>query len=144
VRIVQPDPLLDLRRLLPGSFLLAFLAGSSCSVMREVPREEFASAPARQRVRITSRDGRTLRLREVRFTADSLVGTPDVAAKGEDAPPPAQVGFALDEIAVLEQRQVDWFRTGLVAGAGAAGLVLYLLTRDEEETPPPAGGKPVP
>jgi hypothetical protein len=114
-------------------------------VLREVPREQMASEPMRKKVRVTDPDGRTVALRWARFSADSLVGSTATGGPSEDlAADPGLVRMRLEGIARLQQRQVDWFRTSLLAGAAAGAGWLYVLSQDEEEQPPDEGPGKVP
>src|SRR5262249_725216 len=99
-----------------GAVALLLLAAQGRSVMREIPPAQYAAVESRKQVRVTTRDGATFTLKPARFNADSVSGEQRVD-RGAGAPAPAQtVAVPLDQVTRLEERRLDWVRTGIVLG----------------------------
>ena len=54
--------------------LAAFLAGSGCTALRELPRSEYASKPQRNHVRVETVDGLVYEFDYIQVAGDSLTG----------------------------------------------------------------------
>lgn len=106
-----------------------WLAGSSCTSLREIPRGEFKLRPERQRARVVTRDGLVYEFDSARVTADSLYGfrrRDDLEGVVDEF---VTVGLRLDEVERISIRGVDWKRTGAIAGGALAALVGIGLVR---------------
>ncbi len=99
-----------------------WLSGSGCTSLREIPRGDYAARPERERVRVVTREGLLYEFDYAKFAADSVVGFKrrDTESRVEEY---AVFGLALDQVARIATRQVDWTRTGLVGG----GVLLAVL-----------------
>lgn len=102
--------------------IAAWLAGTGCTSLREIPRSEYAAQPERKHVRITTREGLEYEFDYARVEADTLVGYREREVEGI-APEVAMLRIAMDEIATLSVRGVDWYRSGLVGGGVLAAIV---------------------
>ena len=54
--------------------LTAWIAGTGCTTLREVPRSEYAARPQRDHVKITTNEGLDYEFDYVRVDEDTLVG----------------------------------------------------------------------
>jgi hypothetical protein len=102
--------------------LTAWIAGTGCTTLREVPRSEYAARPQRDHVKITTNEGLEYEFDYVRVDEDTLVGYRE---RDNDDPVPdiATLSVALDDIAHLSQRGVDWYRTGIIGGGVLAAVI---------------------
>ena len=118
---------------------LLWLAGSGCTALREVPRDQLGARPERKDVRLATRDGRVYEFDFVRIGGDTLVGyrRRDVEGPIEDY---ATLSFAFADVGSLQARQVDWVRTSVIGGVVAAGIVVAGLSRSGSSDHPPSGG----
>jgi hypothetical protein len=102
--------------------LIAWLAGSGCTSLREIPRTEYAAAPERKNVRIVTQDGLEYEFDLVHVTPDSLYGQ-----RRQDVDGPfdefATMRMSLDDVTRMSTHGVDWYRTGLIGGLGLAALL---------------------
>jgi hypothetical protein len=108
--------------------LACYLTATSCTTLREIPRGQYALAADRKAVRVTTREGLQYEFDYATFDADSMQGfrhRQDVEGPLDQV---ATVHFALDDIAHLESRGVDWYRTSLVGGGILAGVLAVGLT----------------
>ncbi|MDM7973788.1 MAG: hypothetical protein QUT27_12140 [candidate division Zixibacteria bacterium] len=103
--------------------LAVWLAGSGCTALREIPRADYVERVPERPVRIVTRAGDSYELETARIEADSLVGFRRLDVEGaiEEF---AVVRVPLDEVASISARRIDWYRTGLLGGAGVAAIVL--------------------
>ncbi len=101
---------------------LACLAGSGCSALREIPRVDYGAREERRNVRVETVDGLHYEFDVLHVEADSLIGyrRRDVEGTFDEM---ATVRLALDDVAHLQARGVDWYRTTLVAGGALAVIV---------------------
>jgi hypothetical protein len=119
--------------------LLATLAlGSGCSVVREIPRADYAARDERRNVRIVTRDNFEYDFEFVRVSGDTLTG---YRRLDTDSPIDEYraTRLALADIERLQSRRVDWVRTGLV-GAAALGSVIAIGLRSDDPAPATPGG----
>jgi hypothetical protein len=106
---------------------IAGVLASSCTALREIPREDFASRPERRNIRVETREGLVYDFDFVRVHGDSLIGFRrlEVESPFDEF---GQLGFATDDIQRLSARGIDWKRTGLVGGGVIAAVVAAGLT----------------
>jgi hypothetical protein len=114
------------------SALLCLMA-CGCSVAREIPRDQYAARPERRTVRVETRDSTRYEFERVRVAGDSLYGI-----QREDVEGPFEqyrtVGLPLDEVARMSMRQLDWYRTGIIAGVAAAVVLAAVLSQVGDES----------
>lgn len=123
---------------------LLLLAAQGCSAMREIPPGQYAEQETRKQVRVTTRDGTTLTFKPAHFSADSVWGEQRVD-RGAGTPEPAQtVAFPLDQVARLEEKRLDWVRTGIVLGIAAVAGIAAIIANQKNQTPPEQGPGRVP
>jgi hypothetical protein len=124
------------------------LLACGCSVAREIPRDQYAGRPERRHVRVETRAGTRYEFDQVRVAGDSLFGV-----NREDVEGPFEqyrtVGLPLDEVARMSVRQVDWYRSGLIAGVAGAVVLAAILTQTGGGNgggppPGPCGPRPCP
>lgn len=126
-----------------------WLAGSGCTSLREIPRTEYAARPERKYVHVMTRRGLAYEFDYIQIKGDTLVGyrRRDVEGSIEDYD---SLPLALDDVAKLEARQIDWTRTSLLGAAGvavvvAAGMRVASQNSGGESSgggKPPGGGIP--
>ncbi len=121
--------------------LAAWLAGTGCTSLREIPRTDYASTPERKHVRVETREGLVYEFDYVRVSQDSLVGYRRLDVEGPVEEYASQ-GVAFDAIQRLSTRGVDWYRTGLVGGGVLAAVLVAGLTGAPSNNglPDPNGG----
>lgn len=107
---------------------LACLSACGCSVIRELPRDQYASVPERRDVRVETRSGGRHDFERVRANADSLIGWERREVEGSFDEFEA-VRLPLDQVVRMSVRSVDWYRTGLIGGLGLAAALAVVLTR---------------
>jgi hypothetical protein len=102
--------------------LLAWLAGSGCTTLREIPRSDYAARAQNRPIRVLTREGLSYELDAAKVEADTLVGY-----RRRDVQGPIDefdtVRLPLDEVASISARRIDWYRTGLVGGLSMAAIV---------------------
>jgi hypothetical protein len=116
-----------------GAALLLAPLGSACTALRELPREQYAAKAERRHLVVETQDGERHRLDRARFSADSLVGF----RRGDAEADSVALRLALDDVARLSARQVDWYRSGLVGGVVLAGILAAVLAGGKDREPPP-------
>ena len=122
-----------------AAFLAATLAlGSGCSVVREIPRSDYAARSERRNVRIVTRDNFEYDFEFVRVAGDTLTGYRrlDIDSPIDEY---RTTRLALADIERLQSRRVDWVRTGLV-GAAALGSAIAIGLRSDDPEPVTPGG----
>lgn len=102
---------------------LMILASTSCTSLREVPRSDLAARPERKAVAVETRDGLFYQFDFATFDADSMSGFRERADLEGPFGHVTRVRFALEDIAKLSVRTIDWYRTGLIGG-GVIGAAL--------------------
>jgi hypothetical protein len=127
---------------------LLSLAACGCSVMRELPRDQYAGQAERRNVRVETRAGESLEFERVKVTADSLTGLKqkDVESQFDEYD---QVTLPLAEVRRMSVRQVDWYRTCLIGGVAAAVALAAVLSQtgkggDTSGQIGPCGSRPCP
>ena len=108
--------------------LLAWVAGSGCTALREIPRLDYAARAQDRPIRVLTRKGLSYELDEAKIEADTLVGY-----RRRDVQGPIDefdtVRLPLDEVATISARRIDWYRTGLIGGLSMAAIVAVALSR---------------
>ncbi len=133
-------------RFATGQAVLAAILLSSCTTLREVPRSELAARPERKGVAVETRDGLYYQFDRATFDADSLWGYRERTDIEGPFGHVARVRLALEDVARLSVRTIDWYRTGLVGGGviGAAigvGIGSGAIGGDREPTSGGGGGR---
>ena len=100
--------------------------------VRSLPSPEEGSVSVRA-ARITPRhSARIVVLRDVRITADSLIGWVDPDASGPPSVVRERLALSRDQVVLYEPRVHNWWATaGIVTVSGIAvygGTILYLMT----------------
>jgi len=112
------------------------LATCGCTTLREIPRREYAAHSERKNVSVDTREGLHYDFDYVKVGSDTLTGYHRRDSEGQfeefDAVP-----LPLEAITKLSARKVDWYRTGLVGGAGVAAAVLGAMARNKGTSEPP-------
>ena len=116
-----------LRRLRSAAAMLC-LAACGCSVMKEVPRDQYAAEPERKDVRVETRSGERHEFERMEVRGDSLTGYErnDTEGSFEEF---QTFALALEDVGKMSIRSVDWYRTGLIAGVAAAVGLAVVLTQ---------------
>jgi hypothetical protein len=93
-----------------------------CTTLREVPRAEYAARPERRHVTVDTREGTHYEFEFARVANDTLTGyrPHDSESSVEDYD---LVPLALEDITKISAHRIDWYRTGLIGGAGVLAVV---------------------
>lgn len=126
-------------RTLSGAVLGLWLAASSCTSLREIPRADYNSVPERKAVRVETREGLVYDFDYAAFTGDSLTGYRHRSDVEGPVDQEATFRIALEDIDHLTTRKFDWYRTGLVGGTVLAGVLVAGLS-GQAPRPPDSGG----
>lgn len=117
--------------------LLAWVAGSGCTALREIPHSDYVARAQRRPIRVVTREGLNYELDEAKIEADTLVGY-----RRRDVEGPIDefdtLRLPLDQVATISARRIDWYRTGLIGGLSMAAIVIGAVTmgrRAQGETP---------
>lgn len=114
-------------RRLRGATAIVCLGACGCSVMKELPRDQYAAVPERHQVRVDLRSGEHHEFDRVEVRGDSLTGYERMDSDSEGSFEefrPVRLGF--EDIGKISIRSVDWYRTGIVGGL-ALGVVLAIV-----------------
>jgi hypothetical protein len=107
--------------------LLAWVAGSGCTALREIPRSDYAARAQDRPIQVLTREGLNYELDEAKVEGDTLVGY-----RRRDVQGPIDefdtVRLPLDQVATISARRIDWYRTGLVGGLSMAAIVAVALS----------------
>jgi hypothetical protein len=102
--------------------------------MREIPPARYAEEDTRNNVRVTTRDGVRYTLKPAHFSADSVWGE-HRADRGAGAPAPAEVvALPLDQVSRLQEKKLDWVRTGIVLGILAVAGIAVAISSQNGDT----------
>jgi len=108
--------------------LLAWVAGSGCTALREIPRLDYAARAQDRPIRVLTREGLSYELDEAKIEADTLVGY-----RRRDVQGPIDefdtLRLPLDEVVTISARRIDWYRTGLIGGLSMAAIVAVGMSR---------------
>jgi hypothetical protein len=122
--------------------LAIWVSGAGCTALREIPRRDYVAHVGERPVRVVTSRGDDFDLESTRIEADSLIGYRRLDVEG-----PIEefetVRLALDDVASISVRRVDWYRTGIV-GVTAAAAIVATATRSTAATPAPTGGGKTP
>ncbi len=134
------------RRALRLALLSVALATAGCTTLRELPREQFGMRPERKGLRVETRSQLVYEFDYAAIEADTVVGyrnRPDVEGPLESV---VTVRVPFDDVERLYTRQVDWRRTGAIAG-GVLGSALWVglgkSHPNSNDGNTSGGGKPV-
>lgn len=116
--------------------------------MRELPRSEWAVAPQRKNVEVETRAGERYAFDTAHFSSDSLTGYRHVETEGAFDQVEAKA-VPLDQVARLQARRIDWYRTGLIGGVVIAAILAASLSQigdgnDGTTGDGPCGPRPCP
>lgn len=120
----------------------AWLFGSGCMAMREVPPALYADQARRKGVRVQTREGLVYEFDYATFDPDSLTGyrtREDLEGVVDQV---AVHRIPLDDIQRMTSRRVDWYRTGLVGGSVISGALAIGLTQMARHDRAADGGGP--
>lgn len=108
--------------------LLAWSAGSGCTALREIPRSDYVARAQNRPIRVVTREGRDYEFDGAKIEADTLVGyvRRDVEGPIDEFDTRR---LALDEVATISARRIDWYRTGLTGGLSMAAIVAVVMSR---------------
>jgi hypothetical protein len=116
--------------------LLAWIAGSGCTALREIPRSEYAGRAQRRPIQVLTREGLKYELDEARIEADTLVGY-----RRRDVQGPIDefdtLRLPLDQVGTISARRIDWYRTGAIGALSMAAIVAVGLNRRVWSDSPP-------
>ena len=119
---------MNARRGCVAAMLLAWLAGSGCTVLREIPPQDYEARVHDHPVRVLTRTGLSYQLDEATVHGDTLIGY-----RRRDVEGPVDefdtLRLPLDDVATISARRIDWYRTGLVGGISLAAVVAAGLAR---------------
>jgi hypothetical protein len=108
--------------------LVAWVAGSGCTVLREIPPSDYVAHAQDRPVRVVTREGLSYELDAAKVEADTLTGY-----RRRDVQGPIDefdtLRLPLDEVATISARRIDWYRTGLLGGLSMAAIVAVALSR---------------
>ena len=118
---------------------LAWLLGSGCTTLREIPRADYTAQPERRHVRLWTDEGLVYEFDYVRVSGDTIVGyrQRDVEGSIDEF---ATLSVPLHEVARLSARKVDWSRTGLIGVGLVAAVVTAGLSSGSGESSSGGGG----
>jgi hypothetical protein len=102
--------------------LLVWVAGSGCTALREIPRQDYVARVTERPMRVVTRAGASYELDTARVEADTLIGyrRRDVEGSIDEFD---TVRLPLEEVASISARRIDWYRTGLIGGLSVAAIV---------------------
>ena len=109
--------------------LAAWVLGTGCTSLREVPRTDYASEAQRKGVHVETRDGLSYEFDYATYDPDSLTGYHSRAEAEGPLEEVAVVHIPLEDITRMRTRRLDWTRTGLVGGGILAGVIAVGLAR---------------
>ena len=98
-----------------------WVGGAGCTALREIPRGEYVERVGARPVQVVTNRGEEYELENPRVLADSLVGYRRLDVDGP-VDEFETLRLALDDVASISVRRIDWYRTGLV-GATAAVVI---------------------
>jgi hypothetical protein len=119
--------------------LALLIAAQSCTAMREIPVAHYGDEGTRRDVVVETTDGRRLEFEESHAEGDTLVGYR--RADEDTTRTLTETRLPFEQITRLSHKQVDKYRTGLVAGVVIVGVAVYALTKKKDE-PPSSGPEP--
>lgn len=109
------------------AMLLAWIAGTGCTALREIPRPDYVARAQNRPIKVLTREGLNYELDEARIEADTLVGY-----RRRDVQGPIDefdtIRLPLDEVATISARRVDWYRTGAIGALSMAAVVAVALS----------------
>ena len=117
---------------------VAWLAGTGCMTLKEVPRSEFAARPERKHVRVTTTEGLVYEFDYVEVAGDTLTGYRERDTEST-LPEMATLQIGLNDIDRLSVRGVDWYKTGLIGGGAIAAVVAAGLSNNKNDKPAEGG-----
>jgi hypothetical protein len=115
------------RRVWHVVMLLAWVAGSGCTALREIPRSDYAARAQNRPIRVLTREVLSYELDAAKVEADTLVGyrRRDVQGAIDEFD---TLRLPLDEVATISARRIDWYRTGLIGGLSMAAIIAVGLS----------------
>ena len=123
--------------------LAVWVAGTGCTALREIPRADYVRRVGERPVRVVTTGGEGYDLERARIEADSLVGYRRREVEG-----PIEefetVRVPLEGVASISARRLDWYRTGLLAGAAAAAIAVAAARAGSEDAAAPVETKEPP
>ena len=111
---------------------IAGVLASSCTALREIPREEYTARAERKNIRIETREGLIYDFEFLRVQGDSLIGFRRLEIESPFDEFQRQ-GFVSADIEKLSARGISWTRTGLVGGGVIAAVVAAGLSSQSDD-----------
>jgi hypothetical protein len=126
-----------MHRVVRFGLAVLLLATGGCTSLREIPRHEYAARSERKNVSVDTREGLHYDFDYVKVGSDTLMGYHRRDNEGSfeefDAVP-----LPLEAISKFSARKVDWYRTGLVGGAGVAAAIFGAIAHNKSGEEPPS------
>ena len=115
--------------------LLAWGAGSGCTALREIPRSDYVERAQNRPIKVVMQAGQKYEFDSARIEADTLVGfvRRDIEGPIDEFDTRR---LALDEVATISARRIDWYRTGLLGGLSMAAIVAAAMSRHASTSTP--------
>src|SRR5262249_9307198 len=113
---------------IPGAMAVLCLSPCGCSVMKELPRDQYAAVPERHGVRVVTRSGEKHEFERTTVSGDSLTGYERNDTEGSFEEFTA-LRLALEDVGKMSVRNVDWYRTGIVGGLALGVILAIVLTQ---------------
>jgi hypothetical protein len=111
-----------------GATAVLCLLACGCSVMRELPRDQYAAVAERHGVRVDTRSGEHHEFERMVVRGDSLTGfeRQDTEGAFEEF---QSLRLAFEDVGKMSVRSVDWYRTGLIGGLAWGVVLAVVLTQ---------------
>jgi hypothetical protein len=117
--------------------LVAWVAGSGCTALREIPRSDYVARAQDRPIRVVTSEGLSYELDEAKIAADTLVGY-----RRRDVQGPIDefdtLRLPLDQVAMISARRIDWYRTGVIGALSMAAIVAVAVATSRHQS----GGGP--
>ncbi len=115
---------------------LVLLAGTGCTALREIPRDEYVSRVPGRAVRVLTTTGLRYEFDGARVEGDTLTG---VTRRDVEGPIDEYdtVELPMDQVSSISARRIDWYRTSLVGGLSVAAIVAAALSQHKSSVGSP-------
>ena len=111
---------------------IAAVLASSCTTLREIPREQYTARAERKNIRLETREGLIYDFEFMRVEGDSLIGFRrlEIESPFDEF---RRLGFAATDVEKLSARGINWTRTSLVGGGVIAAVVAAGLSSQADD-----------